>query len=67
MSDDVCNKTPDEPHPVMAAHEKTLNFINKGAADDDSGDTYPLGITTAKFQREDEIRGSRRASSAILR
>ena len=42
---------------VKAAHEKTLNFINKGAADDDSGDTHPLGITTAKFQQEDEIRG----------
>jgi len=42
---------------VKAAHEKTLNFISKGLADDDSGATHPLGTATAKFQPENEISG----------
>lgn len=42
---------------VKVAHNKTLNFINRGTTDGDSGDKKPLGTTTAKFQPDNEIRG----------
>ena len=43
---------------VKDMHEKTIEFIYGGGADGEAGEDYePLGVTTAKFQPENEILG----------
>ena len=41
---------------VKALHEQTISFI-QGAVNEDGEPGEPLGITTAEFQPEDEIKG----------
>lgn len=42
---------------VKEAHEKTITFVNGGGSGENGEGGVPLGITTAKFQPENEIRG----------
>lgn len=43
---------------IKDLHEKTIEFIFGGGADGEGGEDYePLGVTTAKFQPENEILG----------
>jgi 2',3'-cyclic-nucleotide 2'-phosphodiesterase/3'-nucleotidase len=41
---------------VKELHEQTISFI-QGSVDDNGEPLEPLGVTTAKFQPEDEIKG----------
>jgi len=41
---------------VAESHQKTIDYI-KGGTGEDGEQGEPLGVTTAKFQPEDEIRG----------
>ena len=42
---------------VKENHEKTLTLIQGGIPGEEGGKTEPLGVTTAKFQPENEIAG----------